>query len=321
MLTRFDELPHAIDPLSEHWRESWYLNFFDHEQELYGVAWMGVRPNVGHGEAMFAVGKGNRFLIRFEDFRIPIPADIGGERVAVGPLRFDVIEPYRHWKITYESGDDRVELEWRALTAVYNWEFQRTSRSWHYQHPGTIVGEMTIGGKRYSFEGYGERDRAWGRRDNSYFNCVHWITAQFPQGRFVHAMHSRHAAGTDMFGFVQDEGRASLISDLGLDVAYAYRGGVPVRANLDIVDREGRRFQFKQEIMNAIIMGGAAGGSETRLCFTFHRFESDGMRGYGMMDHWWSDFAALGDHYHATEPNRGSLYPLDLYGNSAPPLR
>jgi hypothetical protein len=311
MLTRYDELPHAVVPSDPLWRESYYMNFFDHEKEIYGIAWMGVRPNIGHGEILFAIGRGNRWLHSHQDFQIPIAQDIGGDRVGFGPLTFDVIDPYRNWRVTFDDGVADVELEWQATTSVYNWEWQETASSWHYQHPGTVTGRITIGDETLDFEGYGERDRAWGKRDNHYFESVHWNVAQFPNDVYFESMHLKLTDRTDMYGFVKADGEESLLAHLELRPTYAYPGGPPVAADITARDRLGREFRIQQELMNVVAMGQAAGGLESRQYFTFNRYTLDGVKGYGMMDHWWSRFDALGSVYIGEEPNRGRLYELD----------
>lgn len=308
MLTPYDELPHPVqqDP---HWRESWYMNFFDHEQELYGIAWMGVRPPRGTGEILFAVMQGDAFLHKYEDMAIPIPNDIGRERTGFGPLSWRVIEPYKRWHLDFHDVGIDVHLEWNALTPVYNWEWQDTTRSWHYQHPGLITGTMVIGDRTFDFRGMGERDRAWGKRDAAAFRAVHWLTAQFPSGTHVEGLQvSSDGDRDELYGFAHQGGVSELLQTYELDVDYAYPGGPPNAAEIRLTDRAGRKFVLQQELMNVVTMGQANVGKEARQFFTFNRYWLDGELGYGMMDHWWGDPTALASHYVAREPNRGRLF-------------
>lgn len=307
MLTPYDELPH---PASDHphWRESWYLNFFDHEQELYGIAWMGVRPPQGTGEILFSVMQGNSVLHKFEDFAIPIPTDIGRERTGFGPLRWRLVEPYKLWEMDFQDEGIDVQLEWKALTPVYNWEWQDSTNSWHYQHPGVVTGTMKIGNRTFTFNGMGERDRAWGQRDSSAFRAVHWVTAQFPSGTHLEAMHMVGPSGDELYGFLHQEGVSELVSGVNFDISYTYPGGPPGTAVLRLSDRAGREFEVEQEVMNVVSMGGANAGNESRQYFTFNRYWLDGEPGYGMMDHWWSDPGALSSNYATGEPNKGRLF-------------
>ncbi|HEU0019504.1 MAG TPA: hypothetical protein VFQ14_04350 [Thermoleophilaceae bacterium] len=313
MLTVYDELPHQARG-EEQWRESWYLNFFDHAQDLYGIAWMGIRPNSGHGEVLFAVGQGPRFLTLHQDFEIPIPQDIGRERAAFGALAFTVDEPYRKWRVQFSEGSTTADLEWTAIAPVYNWEWQETARSWHYQHPGRVTGRISIGDLSFEIDGVGERDRAWGKRDNRYFDAVHWTTAQFADGLHFESMAVALGADRHLYGFAQADDQASLLTDLTVEPRYAYPGGPPASAEIVARDQLGRDFRVRQEILNVIPIASAIGGAETRMYFTFNRYECGGVSGMGMTDHWWSEFDSLKESYVCEGPNRGRLFALDEYG-------
>lgn len=317
MLTRYDELPHPQVADEEFWRESWYLNFFDHEKEIYGIAWMGVRPNKQHGEILFAIGQGERFLFKHEDFAIPIPQDIGGDRTHFGPLSFRVVEPFQRWQVVFDDGASKVELEWEAICPVNNWTgYQAAFNSWHWQHPGRVTGTIDIGTGVIPFSGLGERDRAYGCRNDRSFTNLHWITAQWPDGLAFHTMQMTADDGEHLYGFVQDDGVASLISRLELDVTYAYKGGAPIAVDVFARDRMDREFRFHQELMNTVTLGHASGGTESRQYFTFNRVWNGDKLGYGMLDHWWSDLGVLRDRYVLDEPNRSELLPLELFSDA-----
>jgi hypothetical protein len=307
MITIYDELPHASnsDPL---WRESWYLNFFDHSSEVYGIAWMGIRPMVGHGEILFALCEGPEFLHIMSDFTIPITADIGAERQNFGPLRWEVVEPFERWTMHFDDGKCRVHLEWEAVTPVYSWEWQDLAASWHFEHPGRVTGYAEVGDRRISIEGYGERDRAWGRRDNTMFETVHWTVGQFNSGTYFHGMQLVSKGKEVLLGFQQIDGDPALLSDYVLDLDYAYRGGPPRAAHLEATDELGRTLVIEQELLNVIPFVLADSGHQVRQYFTFNRLTCNGERGYGMMDHWWSDPTVLSAHHRANGRNRGALF-------------
>ncbi|MFT4127952.1 MAG: hypothetical protein QM662_17205 [Gordonia sp. (in: high G+C Gram-positive bacteria)] len=305
MLTPYDELPHPSGD-HPHWRESWYLNFFDHEQELYGIAWMGVRPPRGIGEILFTVMQGNATLHKFENMAIPIPRDIGRERTGFGPLSWRCLEAYKTWELDFVDDGIEVHFTWEAMTEVYNWEWLYT-KSWHYQHPGRITGTIRVGDRSFSFTGMGERDRAWGRRDGNTLKVVHWLTAQFPGGNHIEAMQIGGDGANELYGYAHHDGKAALLDYEEIDIEYAYPGGPPVAAEIRMTDEAGREFLLQQEIMNLVAMGQAAQNVEARQYFTFNRYWLNGEPGYGMMDHWWGDAGRLDSHYIAEAPNRGVL--------------
>lgn len=76
MLTYDDDaLPHAKGDTKD-WRESYYCNFFDQTSNVCGVFWQGVRPNAGHGEAVFLLVDGATDLVRSVDLKVPITSDV-----------------------------------------------------------------------------------------------------------------------------------------------------------------------------------------------------------------------------------------------------
>jgi hypothetical protein len=313
MLTVADELPHQILASDPNWRESWYLNFFDHEQEIYGIAWMGIRPNVKRGEILFAIGKGDELLYKLEEFDVPIDPDIGRERTSFGPLSWRVVEPYRTWELRF-AGDIDVELRWDALTQPYNFEWQADQRSWHYQHFGNVEGRIAIGDREWTIAGHGARDRAWGRRANNVFGSLHWVTAKFENGVCYESQHISYADRTELYGAAHADGRSSLLTRVEIEPVYDGAGGPPIAARILAADRDGRSFEMRQENLSVIPMGD----EHSRQYFTFNRYTlADGAKGYGMMDHWWGDTAMLADHYVCTEPNLGRLWPVGPWAPDA----
>jgi hypothetical protein len=287
------------------------MNFIDHETELYGIAWMGVRPNSEHGELLFCIGQGPNWLYRKSEFDTPISPDIGRERVSFGPCSWSVIAPHKTWALNYSDEYCTADLRWEAVTPVYNWEWQAHMYSWHYQHPGRVTGTVRVGDRTFTVNGYGERDRAWGQRRNGVFKACHWATVQFADHLYYEAMHLINKDGTYLFGFAQQDGKAALLSSLELKPKYSHPGGPPISAGHLATDREGRTFAIKQELLNVIDLSEAGPQGDVRLYFTFNRFTYGDKVGYGLMDHWWSDFDSLSDTYTAFEPNQGRLGFLD----------
>lgn len=312
MLLPGDDLPHPIASDDPYWRESWYLNFFDHEQELYGIAWMGIRPNVGHGELLFVLGSGTEIVYRHEQFSTPIAATIGAERVRFGALDAELIDPYRHWRLTFAEGATRVELEWSALAAPYDYEWQAEQRSWHFQHPGRVVGTVELGGDRRPFDGYGERDRAWGRRDNDHFGSQHFMTAQWADGTCWHGL-QYSKDDHQLYGYQVVDGRRSLIARMEVMPVYASRGGHPLHARIVSTDRLGRTLELEQETLSVVTMGDSEDGYQHFVLSRYRRADT-GRLGYGVFDHWWADLDAVSDAYLLTEPNMGRFWDFPREG-------
>ncbi|WP_040795747.1 DUF7064 domain-containing protein [Nocardia higoensis] len=114
-----------------------------------------------------------------------------GGRAGAGPLRVEVVEPNREWRLRLAPNEIDVEfdLTWRARTpawfgtiAVTNASTQRTSFD-HLFQSGRYQGTLTIDGAGTRVDGwYGQRDRSRGVRTMSGGQGLHiWYQAQFPE--------------------------------------------------------------------------------------------------------------------------------------------
>jgi hypothetical protein len=129
-----------------------------------------------------------------------------------GALRFQCIEPFRHWRITFDGvatlsspGDARsdlvrdgekrqIGLDLDATMVAPAWDPAAAHReamaaqSWasaHYQQLLTLAGSVTVDGQTMDFDGRGVRDHSRGQRGQApeHFGGHDLITAAYPSGR------------------------------------------------------------------------------------------------------------------------------------------
>ena len=292
-----DKLPHAKN--DEHdWRESYYCNFFDQNSNLCGVFWQGVRPNAGHGEAVFLLCDGPTDLIRSVDMKVKVEADKPEERHRAGKSTFTCVEPWKHWIIRYEDGDDWFELDWKQMTDVCDWEWEDITNSKHFQLAGKVVGKGNVGGREISFTGYGERDRAWGARNYAPLKVSFWNVIQFPDDSAMHAFALQIPdGGYRLHGFLHKDGRTRPIVRFEADTVYQSPKGPPETGKLRYEDDEGRVVEIAEFKRKNHLGFGAThddGGqleedqskAQSLMFLTFQRFtRSDGLVGNGMIDY------------------------------------
>lgn len=278
------------------WRESYYVNFFDHDSDLHGLAWQGVRPNEGLGEAVFLLFDGDKPLVHSIDLAVPVAQDIGQERLALRRQSFECITPWRHWAVRYRDGDAEVDVDWHQSTAVCAWHYDVPAE--RYEVSGRVSVEATVGGRRIAFEGYGTRDRAWGVRNYGPMPHAWWAVAQFPDGMVVHVNAAKRDEGYGLYGFLHQDGASrELVSFEADGVAYSGDSGPPEAARQRFVDDAGRELviagldrmhyvPFRTEPGGSQLQNEEPGDQETgRFFFSFQRFQrSDGVVGRGMID-------------------------------------
>lgn len=292
-----DALPHVK---SEHvdWRESYYCNFFDHSGGYYGIFWQGKRPNAGHGEAVFLLADGNGDLIRSMEMKEVVLEDIPEQRRIAAHQHFTCIEPWKHWRMRYEKGDDWFELDWYQLTDVCDWEWEDLTNSKHFQLAGKVHGSGVVGGRKIDFNGYGERDRSWGARNYGPLKISVWHTVQFPDDVAIHAFALLVPDGTyRLHGFLHKDGETRGLAKFDIDLVYESPKGPPCNGRIRYEDDLGRVVKVSNyQLMNYFAFGakkedGAQLGSDlsdvSNLMFlSFQRFtRDDGVIGLGMIDY------------------------------------
>jgi hypothetical protein len=290
-----DSIHHKTDAID--WRESYYVNFFDAESNLHGLCWQGARPNAGFGEAVFVLFDGDTPLIRSVDMHVPVPADIGEERMALGHNRWECIDPWKRWRVRYADGAAEATVEWERFSTVCDWEWGPEAR--RYECAGRVHVEAEINGRSISFDGFGQRDRAWGRRNYAPIDFSWWWVAQYPDETAVQAYGARGDDGSELImGYLHKDGESRDIVSMDVTgIKLRPTGGPPIAARQVVVDDLGRSIESGQcELLNSLTFGTDPGGSQlserdpnegarNRMYLSFLKFpRSDGLVANGMID-------------------------------------
>ncbi|AII10817.1 DUF7065 domain-containing protein [Rhodococcus opacus] len=279
------------------WRESYYLNFADPTSGLHGVAWQGVRPNMGHGEAVFVLYDGPTPLIHSVNMAVPIPADIGAERTDLGHQSFECVEPWRRWDVHYDDGTNSAHLEWTQMTETCDWDWEELTGAKHYQGAGRIEVTAVVDGRQIAFTGFGERDRAWGPRNYGPIEFSWWTVAQFPDEVAVHAFVQFADGKYRLHGFLHADGTTRPLSEFrAAEVVYDPADGPALSSRQIFTDDEGRTVEALNERVHYLQFGTSEDGAQLeerdpgdqatgRMYLTFQKFTRvDGVEGRGMID-------------------------------------
>lgn len=196
-----DEYCHAPEAAANY-NESMYFNVFDPRQQIGGWFRLGNRVHEGYAEMSVC--------LYLPDGRIGFmygrPRIESNDRMEAGGLSFEVVEPFRSLRVTYEGKvcllarplemadpsrafkanpmvDCRVSLDYRGLAPMYGGRPVRAdgsdiaidpeksfARAHYEQHVGAR-GTIAIGEESWRVDGYGLRDKSWGPR---YWQAVPW---------------------------------------------------------------------------------------------------------------------------------------------------
>jgi hypothetical protein len=185
--------------------ESMYFNFYDRHAKLGGFARIGNRPNERYAEVTLAVYLPDGTAL----FNYMRPAIADNAAFNAGGLRFDVIEPFKHLRVTYdgtavylaqplELEDPRraftsnphkpvqLELDYYGLSPMYGGEADMSNAEMvfakgHTEQHVKATGHITIDGKATPLNALGLRDHSWGPRSWQSPKFYRWLTCEFDE--------------------------------------------------------------------------------------------------------------------------------------------
>lgn len=174
----------VADP-APNWFDRFYFNLHPPGPGPAIVIGVGRYANVGvmDGYACVATDTEQRNL------RVGRRIEDGEAPSVIGPLRFEVLEPLRRWRLAVDGTAEGFELDviWTARTDAYEVEPIAVSHTdgpqtdfSHFFQPGTYAGSLRIDEQEYDVAGwFGMRDRSWGvRRTRERLGLHLWGGAQ-----------------------------------------------------------------------------------------------------------------------------------------------
>jgi hypothetical protein len=181
------------------WSESWYFDFAARDGSLGGYVRLGFYPNQKVAWWWAYLVGADRPLIALRAHEVPFPkrglevrdeglwacltAETPNDHWSVGMEAFavsldDPLDAYRG-----ERGDRvafGLDLEWEAVAPVF--DYPGVTR---YEQSCNVYGEILVGEERIIFDGPGQRDHSWGRRDWWELNWC-WTAGALADGRRYH---------------------------------------------------------------------------------------------------------------------------------------
>jgi len=173
-----DEYAHAPNERPD-WRESYYFNWVDLDTGISGFSTIGLLPNVNKREFVFALFYEDKREVHFNESEGPFTNDFANS-LTDGVLTYELVEPLKEWKITYDGKKVKFKMTWPARFPAYDFGIgSGTSWAGHFEQSGSPDGIIEfVGGRKIHFSGLGERDKSWGSRD---WHIENWyaLHAQF----------------------------------------------------------------------------------------------------------------------------------------------
>jgi hypothetical protein len=216
--TPADERRHQPDD-DELWNESYYLDFFAADGSLGGYLRIGLYPNLGQSWYWACVVGPDRPLVTVIDNAAPLPPPGESLEIRADGLWCDhhVGTPLEHFTVGLEAfgialddpadvyrgtyGDRNpiaFDLEWETDGNVFRYPDLLP----RYEIPCRVHGEIRVGPEEIAFDGFGQRDHSWGRRDWWSMGWC-WTAFRMEDGARFHAVTPKPDQGWG-FGYDQE---------------------------------------------------------------------------------------------------------------------
>ncbi|TFG34500.1 hypothetical protein EU527_02975 [Candidatus Thorarchaeota archaeon] len=247
-LTVSSEYAHTANEKPD-WRESYYFNWVDLEAGISGFSTIGLLPNIGKREFVFALFYRSEREVYFQEPDGHFSDDLL-ESLTDGILTYKLIEPLKEWHIFFNDDKLKADIKWPCRFPVYDFGTgSGTSWAGHFEQSGSPYGRIEFSdGKIINFRGLGERDKSWGSRD---WHIESWFAlhAQFDELsiglRRDEVKGEAHCSG----GISSADGHIPIET---IDFATETHSdhGIPIGAKTRIVGTDGSVYNIRSHLIN-----------------------------------------------------------------------
>ncbi|MHA1144539.1 MAG: DUF7064 domain-containing protein [Candidatus Helarchaeota archaeon] len=274
------------------YRESYYFNFMDPENDIYCVQTMGFIPHerrTHYFGILYMDGKVKKFHaneVHFQDdeyFKMN-PSD--------GVMSFNLLKPNEKWEISFKIGRTReLKYEWMARFPVYvypsgGWNVPDILDQRHYEQSGIVKGTITLrNNESRPVNGLGHRDHSWGVRNWAHIKEWVWISAQFPDWA-MNCWLNTIRGKQYLHGFISKASGNTSIVKAKIDTDYSSKG-VPTNSRFELEDSNGNPVKFTTSLKFLQTLPQKTDEGSCYIYETISKFKMDdtGEEGYGVVEY------------------------------------
>jgi hypothetical protein len=165
------------------WRESFWLDAHDAEQDMSLVIYAHARPASHGGDLFVCISGPGGARVDYDVQNIPHVLRHAGTVGIVGGLRHEFSEPSQRARITLDIPQAKLDLSFAACGPVYDYDWESWTASRHIEQFGLVQGAVKTAAYAGEFRGFATRDHAWGARAKVPWRRWVWITARFVGGK------------------------------------------------------------------------------------------------------------------------------------------
>jgi len=250
-----DELIHDYPkPLDAHWKENWYFNFIDRKNNAWGINHISLLRlhQQGRFSAFHVVD--NEVLLYSN--LIDLSDDF--QELSDGKLRFEFIEPFKKFRVTFNGPRHQVEIAYEKRFEVFDYAQGRKPGKDkalalnHYEQALLATGTITKGGKTRTIECFGHRDHSWGYRNESKVTGWNWVAVQFAD-KTINL--SRVIIGKAFMGqgFISTAEGNTRVVRVNIE-GTKYENKVPTSSVFTGIDEKGKTWKLKSEKFSGLFL-------------------------------------------------------------------
>lgn len=268
--------PHARVALPDpSWAERAFFTFCDPDRFGIDIG-MSLYPNSDVLESYAIVALPGRQL------SLRAARDLAGGRwpPAAGPVRMDVLEPLRRWRLVCEENEGGIafDLEFSARAAGYECRSPRIHKAGELVYDnvnvfqtGRYSGVLRADGETFELAGRpGHRDRTWGVRASGEGRIrrglLVWLDAELADVAVMALLHERHdGTVVRLAGAVSREGGDPVeVVELEHDLSFDYESRQLAGARFRLRDAGGESWEVEAEPRLRLFLAGGGYTSDER---------------------------------------------------------
>ncbi|WP_408899760.1 hypothetical protein ACJ5H2_22920 (plasmid) [Nocardioides sp. R1-1] len=191
--TPADDLFHEVESDDPFWTETAWFAFSVPERRLTGMSHPLFRLNQGICSSGVYVwddtGESDHEVLYSQNFwHLPLPTDDKHIKLLNG-LEYDVLEPLRRYRVRYDGGLVKFDLEYEGIC-----EPVMNEAGNHLDQPCRVTGTLELRGESIKVDCFDIRDKTWHVRSDVNMN------AALAQGSYTYAITADSAVMTWMSG-------------------------------------------------------------------------------------------------------------------------
>ena len=252
-----DELIHEYpDNLDSPWKENWYFNFIDRENNAWGINHVSLMRDKKKGRfAAFHVVDGQILM-----YANMIDIDENLKEVTDGRLKFDFVKPFKKFRLTLDGPQHKVDLNYKARFDVFDYAMGKPVKPGsnkalninHYEQALTVKGTIEKDGSTRKINCLGHRDHSWGYRNESKVTGWNWAAVQM-KDKTINL--SRVVIGEAYIGsgFISNKKGNTRVVSVNLENT-DFEDNLPVRSTFVAQDESGKTWKLKSEKFSGLYL-------------------------------------------------------------------